>query len=66
MALLLVLCVQIFWPLDYAVRAFAHDQAGLVGKCVLTTLHLLWLGVNIGGFAQFVTMSLRFVEPKAR
>ena len=66
MALLLVLCVQIFWPLDYAIRASGHDQAELVVKLVLTGLHLLWLAINIGAFAQFFAMSLRFVEPKAR
>jgi hypothetical protein len=65
-ALLLVLCVQIFWPLDYAVRASGYDQAEPVLKFVLTGLHLLWLAVNIGAFGQFVTMSLRFVEPTAR
>jgi hypothetical protein len=65
-ALLLVLCVQIFWPLDYAARAFGHEQAEPVVKVVLTALHMLWLAINIGAFAQFVAMSLRFVEPKAR
>jgi hypothetical protein len=65
-ALLLVLCVQIFWPLDYAIHAVGRDQAVLVVKIVLTGVHLLWLAINIGAFAQFVAMSLRFVEPRAR
>src|SRR5206468_9625179 len=65
-ALLLVLCVQIFWPLDYAIRASGHDQAVTAVKIILTGIHLLWLAINIGAFAQFVGMSLRFVEPKAR
>ncbi len=65
-ALLLVLCVQIFWPLDHAMHALARDQAAPIVKIVLTGVHLLWLAINIGAFAQFVAMSLRFVEPRAR
>jgi hypothetical protein len=65
-ALLLDLCVQIFWPLDHAMHTLARDQAAPIVKIVLTGVHLSWLAINIGAFAQFVAMSLRFVEPKAR
>lgn len=64
-ALLLVLTVQIFWPLYFVLEFFGLGRSELL-EIALTVIHVLWLALNIGAFAQFVAMTLRFVEPKAR
>jgi hypothetical protein len=65
-ALLVVLSVQIFWPLQFAIHAIGLGSADLFFKALLTFLHVVWLSMNIAAFAQFLATSLRFVEPKAR
>ena len=65
-ALLLILCVQIFWPFHLVVHALGFEQSDSFNRLSLTGLHLVWLVVNITAFAQFIAITLRFVEPKAR
>ena len=65
-ALLLVLTVQLFWPFQH----FLH-VAGLGGtdysfKLGLSALHTLWFCLNLLLFLQFITTTLRFVEPSSR
>jgi hypothetical protein len=64
--LLLVVSVQIFWPLQFVIHMAGLGSADLFFKAMLTLLHVIWLSVNIAAFAQFLATSLRFVEPKAR
>lgn len=65
-ALLLILCVQIFWPFHPVVHALGFERSALFDRLSLSGLHLVWLVVNITAFAQFIAITLRFVEPKAR
>ena len=65
-ALLLILCVQIFWPLHLIAHGLGFQQSDLFDKLSLTGLHVVWLVVNITAFAQIIAITLRFVEPKAR
>lgn len=65
-ALLVVLSIQIFWPLQFAIHVIGLGSADLFFKGLLTILHVTWLSVNIAAFAQFLATSLRFVEPQAR
>jgi hypothetical protein len=65
-ALLLVLCVELFWPLDHVAHFFGFDRSDLATKFSLTAIHVIWLSINIIAFAQFIATSLHFVEPKSR
>jgi hypothetical protein len=65
-ALLVVLCLQIFWPIQFVVHVFAGGTQDLIFKGSLTLFHAFWLCVNLAAFAQFLATSLRFVEPRAR
>lgn len=65
-ALLLILTVQLFWPLHHII-----DAMGLAGpddwfKLALSVLHTVWFCVNLLLFLQFITTTLRFVEPNTR
>jgi hypothetical protein len=65
-ALLIVLSLQLFWPLQYLSHALGFGGRGLLFKLILTGFHLVWLIVNLAIFTQFVITTLRFVEPRAR
>ena len=65
-ALLLILCAQIFWPLNLLEIIFGFDKADLLIKTVLTGVHVIWLSINVTVFGEFIAITLRFVEPKAR
>lgn len=65
-ALLLVLCVELFWPFQFALHQAGYGGKDLVFKVLLTALHIAWSAVNIILLAHFLTTTLRFVEPKAR
>lgn len=65
-ALLLVMCVETFWPLQFLSHLAGVDQQNVFIKVALTAVHEAWLCLNLAGFAQFLLVSLHFVEPKAR
>ena len=65
-ALLIVLSVQLFWPLQFLAHLAHLGGADLVFKAVLTAFHLTWLLLNLAVFAQFLLTTLHFVEPTAR
>ena len=65
-ALLAVLCAQLFWPaqtillwlgLDFELPVF---EAGLLG------FHLAWLLVNLAGLAHFISTTFGFVQQSER
>jgi hypothetical protein len=51
-ALLLILCVQIFWPFHLVVHALGFERSDLFDRLLLTGFHLVWLVVNITAFAN--------------
>jgi hypothetical protein len=65
-SLLIVLCVQLLWPLQFSAHVLGFGGQNLPFKVTLTTFHLTWLLINLAVFAQFLLTTLRFVEPKAR
>ena len=65
-ALLIVLCAQLLWPAQFLTHLAHLGGTDLLFKAMLTAVHLSWLLLNIGVFAQFVLTTLRFVEPSAR
>lgn len=65
-ALLIVLCAQLLWPIQFAVHLVHLGGPDLVFKVALTVLHIVWLLLNLAVFAQFLLTTLHFVEPGAR
>ena len=64
--LLALLAIQVFWPVQFGLHKFGLGSTNLFFKAWLTFVHILWLSVNVGGFAHFLSTTLRFVEPVAR
>ena len=65
-ALLVVLSAQLFWPLQYGLHLLGWGSSDQVFKVALAAVHALWLAANLLLFYQFITTTLRFVEPRAR
>jgi hypothetical protein len=65
-ALLLVLTIQLFWPLHHIFHAIGMGGTDDWFKLALSVLHTLWFCVNLLLFLQFITTTLRFVEPTTR
>jgi hypothetical protein len=65
-ALLLVLTLQLFWPLQHILHAAGFGGQDYSFKLALTALHTLWFCLNLILFLQFITTTLRFVEPNSR
>ena len=65
-ALLVVLSAQLFWPLQYSLHRVGWGGSDQVFKVALAALHALWLVANLLLFFQFITTTLRFLEPRAR
>jgi hypothetical protein len=65
-ALLIVLCVQLFWPLQFALRLMQGRAQNPTFELMLTVLHALWMVANVLLFYQFMRTTLSFVEPDAR
>lgn len=65
-ALLLVLCVQLVWPLQLlAYRTFGSVEHHF-SKLALLGVHIGWLALNLTALAHFVATTLRFVQESAR
>ena len=65
-ALLSVLCVQVFWPLQTVAHRIGFGTNTAVFKFFLSSVHITWLLVNLAALAHFVADSLRFVQQDAR
>jgi hypothetical protein len=65
-AFLFVLTVQLFWPLQHILHAAGLGTTELTLKIGLTFGHFLWFCFNLFLFLQFITTTLRFVEPESR
>lgn len=64
--LLLVLIVQLFWPLQHLLHAAGLGGRDVTFKLALTGVHATWFCFNTILFLQFITTTLRFVEPSSR
>jgi hypothetical protein len=65
-ALLAALCVQLVWPIQFALGWFGYGAGLNVFKVILTSVHIAWLVLNLGGMAHFVATTLVFVQQTAR
>jgi hypothetical protein len=65
-ALLLILTVQLFWPFHHILGAMGMGGSDDWFKLALSALHALWFCLNLLLFLQFITTTLRFVEPNTR
>lgn len=65
-ALLTVLCVQVFWPLQNILHQFGWGAKSTLFEIVLNGVHAGWLIVNLSVLAHFLADSLSFVQPEAR
>jgi hypothetical protein len=66
MALLAVLCAQLLWPVQFFLHSLGYGTGLQFFKLLLTTIHLAWLLLNLGGLAHFVATTLAFVQQTAR
>lgn len=72
-ALLVVLTVQLFWPLEFLVQGLGWGgqygtppEPGLLAQAIMTGVHTIWQAFNLLLFLHFTTTTLRFVEPSTR
>lgn len=65
-ALLMVLCAQLLWPLQFALHLTGLGTASLFFKLVLLGLHTGWLLLNLAAVGQFIATTFRFVQQPAR
>lgn len=66
LALLLVLCVQLLWPMQFVAHHLDFGGPSLAFKLGLTAVHASWLAVNICAMAHFVSESLNFLNSETR
>jgi hypothetical protein len=65
-ALLVILCLQIFWPVQVSIRTFGLGLPSNNFETALTVIHTVWLTVNLSALAHFVALSLGFVQSYER
>ncbi len=65
-ALLVMLCLQIFWPTQQLIRGLGIGLHSNLFEAALTAVHTAWLAINLCALAYFVDISLGFVRPKER
>lgn len=66
LALVAALCLQLLWPLQFALHfAGAGGQTSLFKLCLLV-FHLGWFLLNLAAVAHFVSVTFRFVQRRAR
>lgn len=64
--LLLVLCLQVVWPL-HKIASLLHVSGGtLAPQTDLTLLHIVWFCLNMAAFARFALVSLSFGDAESR
>ena len=65
-ALLVILTLQLFWPLQHLLHIAGLGGKDYTFKLYLGAFHATWFTFNLALFLQFITTTLRFVEPSAR
>jgi hypothetical protein len=65
-ALLVVLCLQLFWPAHLLVRTAGLGIPSNDFESLLTAVHTIWLAANLTALAHFIALSLGFVQPAER
>jgi hypothetical protein len=65
-ALLVILTLQMFWPLQHLLHVAGYGGQDYVFKLFLGAFHAAWFTFNLALFLQFITTTLRFVEPSTR
>jgi hypothetical protein len=65
-ALLAVLCLQVFWPVHRGVQFLGLGISSVESEIALTAIHATWLFVNLAALGHFVALSLSFVHPEQR
>lgn len=66
LALIAVLCIQLFWPLQSAFYLFGGGTGSNLFRFLLLIVHLLWFVINIGAVAHFIGVTFRFIQQSAR
>jgi len=66
LALLVVLCVQLLWPVQHLLHYYVHSRDALLFKLILLGMHTLWLILNLGALAHFARTTLLFVQQSSR
>lgn len=61
-----MLTLQLFWPLQHILHVVGLGGRDYSFKLGLAALHALWFTFNLTLFLQFITTTLRFVEPSSR
>jgi hypothetical protein len=65
-ALLVVLCAQLLWPMQFFIHRFGYGTDLQVFKLSLLCVHLAWLILNLTALAHFVSITFRFVQQSER
>lgn len=65
-ALLAVLCAQLFWPAQFLLHRSGLGTDLQIFKLILIGIHLLWLLINLAGLAHFISTTFDFVQRSAR
>ena len=65
-ALLGILCAQLFWPLQTLLFWLGLDIASPIFEAGLLGFHLSWLLLNLAGLAHFITTTFDFVQQSER
>lgn len=60
--LVLVLCFQIFWPLQFLIHKLGLGTPLQVFKLGLVGIHLIWFSVNVAAIAHYAATTLSFVR----
>lgn len=66
LALLLVITIQFFWPLDRIATLSIGTTTLGVSKSVLTAIHLFWTALNLSAMWHFLKVSLSFISTEDR
>lgn len=65
-ALLVILTLQLFWPFQHLLHVAGLGGRDYTFKLFLGAFHATWFTFNLALFLQFITTTLRFVEPSTR
>jgi len=66
LALIAVLCAQLFWPLQFLYHLLGGGGQPALFKMSLLVLHLFWFLANLAAMAHFVGITFRFVQRRTR
>lgn len=66
LALVAALCLQLLWPLQFALHFTSAGGQTSLFKLGLLVFHLGWFLLNLAAVAHFVSVTFRFVQRRAR